>query len=104
VPPVIAHDFAGGVAKVVETQTAGLGPDGPTPEAVSAEATCGAILSSENVLIGCDLANRCCSPETDNLRLVILDQTSSQKRLRIKVTLSGGKALSDSLSICPARC
>jgi hypothetical protein len=25
VPPAIAHDFAGGVTKVVETQTAGLG-------------------------------------------------------------------------------
>jgi hypothetical protein len=32
--PLIAHDFAGGVTKVVETQTARLGPDGPTPEAV----------------------------------------------------------------------
>lgn len=29
-----------------------MGPDGPTPEAVSAEAACGAILSSEDILIG----------------------------------------------------
>jgi hypothetical protein len=50
VPPAIAHDFAGGVTNVVETQTAGLGPYGPTPEAVSAEATCGAILLWKTVL------------------------------------------------------
>jgi hypothetical protein len=51
VPLFIAHDFAGGVTKVVKTQTA-MGQDGPTPEAVSAEATCGAILSSEDNIIG----------------------------------------------------
>jgi hypothetical protein len=62
VPSVIAQDFAGGVTKAVETQTAGLGPDGPTPEAVSAEATCGATLS-EDILIGCDRTNRSCSPK-----------------------------------------
>jgi hypothetical protein len=66
VPPVIAHDLAGGVTKVVETLTAGLGPDGPTPEAVSAEATCGASLSSEAILKGCALTNRSCSPKAEN--------------------------------------
>jgi hypothetical protein len=94
VPPVIAHDLAGGVTKVVETQTAGLEPDGPTPEAASAEATCGATLSSEDILVGCDQANRSCSPKTDNLRLGILDQTSSQREFGM--TLRGGKALSNS--------
>jgi hypothetical protein len=94
VPPVIAHDLAGGVTKVVETQTAGLGPDGPTPEAVSAEATCGATLSSEDILIGSDRTNRSCSPKKDNLRLGILDQTSSQREFGM--TLRRGKALSDS--------
>jgi hypothetical protein len=58
---------------------------------LAAEATCGAILSSEDILIGCDLANRSCSPETDNLRLGILGQTSIQKGLRIKATLHGVK-------------
>jgi hypothetical protein len=94
VPPVIAHDFAGGVTKVVETQTAGLGSDGPTPEAVSAEAICDAILSSEDILIGCDMANR--NLKQTILRLGTLDQTSSQKGLGINVTLPGGNALSDS--------
>jgi hypothetical protein len=93
VPPAIAYDLAGGVTKAVETQTAGLGPDGPTPEAVSAEATCGATLS-EDILIGCDRTNRSCSPKTDNLRLEIMDQTSSQREFGM--TLRGGKALSDS--------
>jgi hypothetical protein len=93
VPPAIAHDLAGGASKAVETQTAGLGPDGPTPEAVSAEATCGATLS-EDILIGCGRTNRSCSPKTDNLRLGILDQTSSQREFGM--TLHGGRALSDS--------
>jgi hypothetical protein len=61
---------------VVETQTAGLGLDGPTLEAVSAEVTCGATLSSEEIFIGCDWTNRSCSPKTDNLKLGILDQAS----------------------------
>jgi hypothetical protein len=94
VPPVIAQDFAGGVTKVVETSTAGLGPDGPTPEAVSADATCGATLSSEDILIGCDRTNRSCSPKTDNQRLGILDQISSEREFGM--TLREGKTLSDS--------
>jgi hypothetical protein len=96
VPPVIVHDFAAGVTKVVETQTAGLGLDDPTLEAVSADATCSATLSSEDILIGCDRTNRSCSPKIDNLSLGILDQASSQKGLRIKVTLPRGKALLNS--------
>jgi hypothetical protein len=100
VPPVIAHDFAGGVIKVVETQTAGLGPDSPTPEAVSAEATCGATPSSEDGLIGCDRTNRSCSPKTDNPRLGILDQTSSQG---IWNDLTWRKGIIRLLNICPAR-
>jgi hypothetical protein len=84
------------VTNAIETQTAGLEPDGPTPEAVSTEATCGAILSLEDVLIGGDLPNRSCPPKTDNLRLGIMDQTCSQRGLGMKVTLRGGKALSDS--------
>lgn len=94
-PPVITRDFAGGVAKVVETQTAGLGSDGPTPEAVSAEAISGAITPPEGILIGCNWQIEV-ALLTDNLGLGIMDQTSSQKGLGIKVTLRGGRALSDS--------
>jgi hypothetical protein len=48
-------------AEVVETETAGWGPEGTTPEAV------GAIFSSEDIFISCDLTNRSCFPETDSV-------------------------------------
>jgi hypothetical protein len=38
------------VAEVAEIETAGWGPEGTTPEAVSAGATCGTILSLEAIL------------------------------------------------------
>jgi hypothetical protein len=46
------------VAEVVEIETAGWGPEGATPEAAPAGATCGTILSSEAIFISCDLTNR----------------------------------------------
>jgi hypothetical protein len=61
------------VAEVVEIETAGWGPEGATPEAVSAGATCGAILSLEAIFISCDLTSRDCFPETNSLRLGIKD-------------------------------
>jgi hypothetical protein len=90
------------VTKVVETQTAGLGPDGPTPKAVPAEATCNAILPSEVILIGCDLTNGSCSPETDNLRLGIQPDQQSEGT-RNKGDLTRRKGIIRLLNICPAR-
>jgi hypothetical protein len=91
-PPVIVHDFAAGVTKVVETQTAGLGPEGQVPK-LAAEATCGAILSSKDILIGCDLAIRSCSPKTEILRFGPNQQSEGTGN---KGDLTWRKAISDS--------
>jgi hypothetical protein len=70
---------------------------GPTPEAVSAEATRGAILSSEDILIGCDLASRSCSPKTD------IRPNQQSEGTGNKGDLTWRKSIIRLLNICPAR-